>query len=75
VDEVTGLTVDGRSTPAVAQTVAELLGDPERARTMGTAGRRRVELEYTRPSSAQKLTEIIGRLVAKQDASCHEPTS
>ncbi|HVE99526.1 MAG TPA: glycosyltransferase family 4 protein [Mycobacteriales bacterium] len=43
VDGTTGLVVDGESVSAVATAVIDLLGDPERARAMGRAGRDWVE--------------------------------
>lgn len=63
VDGVTGVTVDGQSPAAVASAVSSLLGDPERARAMGQAGRRRVEREYTPAHSAHRLSRIVERLV------------
>jgi phosphatidylinositol alpha-1,6-mannosyltransferase len=65
VDGVTGLTVDGRSTTEIASAIAALLGNPERSRAMGKAGRRRVESEYTSAHSARQLMEIMQRLVEK----------
>lgn len=39
VDDVTGRVVDGRSRHATAHALIDILGDPERAATMGAAGR------------------------------------
>jgi phosphatidyl-myo-inositol dimannoside synthase len=55
VDGVTGLLVDGANVEAVADAVASLLEDPDRARTMGAAGRARVERHYAWPRAAEQL--------------------
>lgn len=55
VDGVTGLLVDGSNVGAVADAVASLLEDPERARGMGAAGRARVERHYAWPRAAEQL--------------------
>jgi phosphatidylinositol alpha-1,6-mannosyltransferase len=55
VHGVTGLLVDGNRVDRVAAAVSELLGDPERAKRMGEAGRRRVELEHDWSAIASKL--------------------
>jgi len=55
VDGVTGLLVDGSNVDAVADAVASLLEDPERARGMGAAGRARVERHYAWPRAAEQL--------------------
>jgi glycosyltransferase involved in cell wall biosynthesis len=46
VDGVTGFTVRPGDANALAERVAELLGDPERARAMGAAGRRHVQRRF-----------------------------
>jgi phosphatidylinositol alpha-1,6-mannosyltransferase len=55
VDGETGLLVDGADVDAVADSVAALLGDPERARAMGEAGRARVERAHRWPAIAERL--------------------
>lgn len=55
VDGVTGLLVDGANVGAVADAVASLLDDPERARGMGAAGRARVERHYAWPRATEQL--------------------
>lgn len=55
VDGETGLLVDGTDVGAVADAVASLLADPERARAMGAAGRARVERSFTWSRAAAKL--------------------
>jgi phosphatidylinositol alpha-1,6-mannosyltransferase len=51
----TGLLVDGRSVPAVADAVATLLEDPGYARRLGKAGRARVEGRHTWAGAAEQL--------------------
>ena len=55
VDGETGTLVDGRDVSQVAEAVAGLLADPDRAREMGAAGRRRVERAHTWPAIARTL--------------------
>jgi phosphatidylinositol alpha-1,6-mannosyltransferase len=55
VDGETGLLVDGTDVGAVADAVASLLADPERARAMGVAGRARVERSFTWSRAAAQL--------------------
>lgn len=55
VDGATGLVVDGSNVGAVADAVASLLEDPERAGAMGAAGRARVERHYAWPRAAAQL--------------------
>ena len=51
----TGLLVDGRSVPAVADAVATLLEDPAYAHRLGKAGRARVEARHTWSGAAEQL--------------------
>jgi phosphatidylinositol alpha-1,6-mannosyltransferase len=55
VDGETGLVVDGRHMGQVAEAVAGLLADEQRARAMGKAGRARVERSFTWPVIAERL--------------------
>ena len=55
VDGETGVLVDGGDVHAVADAVAGLLEDPERARAMGAAGRARVERDHAWPRIAGRL--------------------
>jgi phosphatidylinositol alpha-1,6-mannosyltransferase len=55
LDGETGTLVDGRDVRRVADAVAELLADPDRARAMGAAGRSRIERAHTWPAIARAL--------------------
>jgi phosphatidylinositol alpha-1,6-mannosyltransferase len=59
IDGETGLLVDGRQVGQVADAVAELLGDPDRARRMGQAGRAHVERNHAWPTIAAKLARWL----------------
>lgn len=55
VDGQTGLLVDGADVAEVADAVASLLADPDRARAMGLAGRQRVVRDLTWPAITRTL--------------------
>ena len=55
VDGETGILVDGTDVQRVAEAVGTLLADPERATTMGAAGRERVLRDHTWPAIARTL--------------------
>ncbi len=55
VDGETGVLVDGGDVEQVADAVAGLLADPQRARRMGAAGRERVERAHAWPAIAARL--------------------
>lgn len=55
----TGLVVDGRSVDEVAEAVAELLGDPERAAAMGAAGREWVTSQWRWDTLAARLADLL----------------
>lgn len=55
VDGETGILVNGNDVAGVSRAVADLLGDPDRARRMGKAGRARVERDHTWPRIAERL--------------------
>jgi glycosyltransferase involved in cell wall biosynthesis len=44
----------------LAPALAGLLADPERARAMGTAGRRRVEAEFAWEAVVARLEKLLG---------------
>ncbi|WP_274383521.1 glycosyltransferase family 4 protein [Actinoplanes flavus] len=55
----TGYVVGGADVPAIAARVAELLGDPVRAKAMGEAGRAWVESEWRWETQAARLTGLL----------------
>ncbi|WIM98058.1 glycosyltransferase family 4 protein [Actinoplanes oblitus] len=55
----TGYVVGGRDVPAIAARVAELLSDPDLARTMGKAGRAWVEREWRWETQAARLRRLL----------------
>lgn len=59
LDGRTGRVVDGRSVGQVAQAVAGLLRDPDRARAMGQAGRSWVQREWRWDVLAARLRELL----------------
>jgi phosphatidylinositol alpha-1,6-mannosyltransferase len=56
---VTGHVVDPRSPSAVADAIADLLADPNRARTMGAAGRAWVEQRWSWTRIAATFAELL----------------
>jgi phosphatidylinositol alpha-1,6-mannosyltransferase len=59
VDGETGILVDGARVEAVADAVASLLADPDRAAAMGAAGRERVHREHRWPDIAARLADWL----------------
>jgi phosphatidylinositol alpha-1,6-mannosyltransferase len=55
----TGLLVDGRSVNQIADAVTELLVDPDRAATMGAAGREWVTAHWRWDALAARLSELV----------------
>ncbi len=68
VDGQTGVLVDGTSVAAVAEAVAGLLAEPDRARAMGAAGRERVLAAHTWSQIAARLAVWLGEAA---DATAH----
>jgi len=64
VEGVTGTVVDGRRAGPVGRAVAELLADPERARSMGAAGRRRMEAEFSWQALVTRLEKLLAEAAA-----------
>jgi phosphatidyl-myo-inositol dimannoside synthase len=64
VDGETGLLVDGSSPVEIADAVADLLGDPERAMLMGKRGRERVERDHTWEQVTRRLADWLRRAAA-----------
>jgi len=56
---VTGVVVDGRDRQTVAQSITELLAAPERARTMGLAGRAWIIEEWRWQIWSERFAEIL----------------
>ncbi|GAA4318058.1 hypothetical protein GCM10023178_76590 [Actinomadura luteofluorescens] len=59
LDGETGLVVPGRSVPDIAEAVAGLLADPDRARVMGEKGRAWVEREWRWDVQAARLGKLL----------------
>ncbi|MFI5933295.1 glycosyltransferase family 4 protein [Actinoplanes sp. NPDC051494] len=55
----TGYVVGGGDVASIADRVAGLLGDPEKARLMGAAGRAWVEREWRWETKAERLTALL----------------
>jgi phosphatidyl-myo-inositol dimannoside synthase len=55
----TGLVVDGRSVPQIADAVSELLADPDRAAAMGAAGREWITTQWRWDDLAGRLSDLI----------------
>jgi phosphatidylinositol alpha-1,6-mannosyltransferase len=63
VDGETGVLVDGESVDQVARATSELLADAQRLRSMGEAGRRRVETTHNWRCAAGVVDRTMARLV------------
>jgi glycosyltransferase involved in cell wall biosynthesis len=59
-----GLLADGGDDAGFARAILELLDQPERAREMGLAGRRRILERHSWRKSAEKLVALYDRLLA-----------
>jgi len=69
IDGETGFLVPARSPEPLAEAILEVLGDPARARTLGEAGRRRVEERFSMERSVTDTLELYARLLrSSQDA-------
>jgi len=55
----TGLVVDGRSDHQVADAISQLLADPDRATSMGAAGRDWVTKSWRWDSLAARLAALL----------------
>jgi phosphatidylinositol alpha-1,6-mannosyltransferase len=59
LDGETGYVVGGRDVPALAGRLVELLGNPEKARAMGAAGRAWVEREWRWETQAARMANLL----------------
>jgi len=64
-DGVTGLLAPPADPEALATAVNELVADPERARQMGVAGRRRAVEQFSWRAVAERTAELYEQLVAR----------
>jgi glycosyltransferase involved in cell wall biosynthesis len=62
VDGETGILVPPRDAVALADALAALLADPERARRLGEAGRRRVEERFTTERMTRRVLEVYAEI-------------
>ena len=58
----TGLLVDPLDVGDIRRAIMEILGNDSKARAMGLAGRKRVEIEYNWRSVSEKILELLERL-------------
>jgi glycosyltransferase involved in cell wall biosynthesis len=58
-DRVTGMLVPAGDRDAIARAVIDLLGDSERRKAMGEAGRQRFEEKFSFPRFVERLGEIV----------------
>lgn len=63
VDGVTGILVTHGDVPALTAALGLLLGDPERRRALGEAGRRRVHDEFSYTAFRTRIGELMDELV------------
>ena len=66
IDDTTGRIVPPEDVGALASAMLEMLGNPDRARAMGNAGRRRVEQHFTTEAMMKQLTAAYQGLLANQ---------
>lgn len=63
-DGVTGLLFPSEDVPALAAALSKLLGDPEKRRAMGAAGRRRVESHFSQAAMLAATVSLYETLAA-----------
>jgi glycosyltransferase involved in cell wall biosynthesis len=63
VDGTTGLLVPMNDAPKMAEAIATLLSDPDRARAMGLAGRERVAQRFTIARTAEGVQKVYDELL------------
>ncbi|MBA2246396.1 MAG: glycosyltransferase, partial [Gemmatimonadetes bacterium] len=64
-DGIEGRLVPPRDPPALAETILELLHDPELRARMGRAGRERVRREFTLERMLDRHEELLAEVVAE----------
>jgi starch synthase len=62
-DGKTGILVPPSRPDALAEALDEVLANPERAREMGRAGRRRVEAQFSWASIAERTEQVYGEAI------------
>jgi glycosyltransferase involved in cell wall biosynthesis len=65
-DGRTGLLVGPRDPEGLAAAMVEVLGDLDRARSMGAAGRRKVETEFSQKACADAVLELYDELLSEK---------
>lgn len=59
-----GLLVEPDDVPALSNALAELLGNPRRAREFGQAGRERAQTEFSITRQVERLADLYDRLIS-----------
>lgn len=67
----TGLLVPPRDPRPLAAAIIELLGDPERCRRFGEAGRERVVCEFSLPAMIWRMEQLYSRLLHARGIDVH----
>jgi glycosyltransferase involved in cell wall biosynthesis len=67
-DGETGLLVEARAPDALASALARVLGQPDLARALGAAGRRRVEREFSAERMVRETLAVYARLAGRPHA-------
>ena len=75
VDQVTGLLVEMNNADALADAMAVLLRDPERAQAMGARGRERVQELFTIERTAKGVAQVYRELLWNEPAHAQEDES
>ncbi len=65
-DAMTGMLIPADQPEAMANAIAQLLGDPERQRRLGAAARRRVEERYGARAMVRQLESIYAAVAARE---------
>ena len=66
LDGITGITVEPRSSEAMAAALNRLFDDPELRRRMGQAGRHRVQTEFNLELMVRRTMEIYEQVGARE---------